>query len=217
LQQKLDKQQQQINNNQQQQQLSQLQQEITNLRQENAKLHQKLQPQSQSPNYPEVPLESAVGYDYTQLRDLLAAGKWKEADEETEKAMLQVAGREEEGWLDVGNIDNFPCEDLRTIDRLWVESSNEKFGFSIQKEIYQNLGGTREFNGEIEIWRKFGDTVGWRKEGSWKNYSELNWGTPMTPNTPPGHLPVVVGGGVRWHGDVERSVLLFSRAEACQL
>src|SRR4028119_1159948 len=43
---------------------------------------------------------SAVGMDYYNLRDLLAAGKWKEADKETARVMLKVAGRENYGGLD---------------------------------------------------------------------------------------------------------------------
>jgi serine/threonine protein kinase len=133
----------------------------------------------------QVELRSAVGYDYTKLRDLLANQKWKEADEETAKAMLKIAGRDD--FLREKDIDNFPCEDLRTIDRLWLKFSNGKFGFSVQKEIYQKLGGTRKF--DREIWRKFGDTVGWRVDDRWKNLRELNWRRPLWFWTPEGHLP----------------------------
>ncbi|MEG4987482.1 serine/threonine-protein kinase [Microcoleus sp. BR0-C5] len=86
---------------------------------------------------------SAVGMDYTNLQNLLAAKKWREADEETARVMLKVAGREKEGGLNTESIDNFPCEDLRTIDQLWVKYSNGRFGFSVQKRIYKSLGGTR--------------------------------------------------------------------------
>ena len=55
----------------------------------------------------EVELLSDVGADYTQLRDLLAAGKWKEADEETGRAILKVARREKEGYLDMLYLRNF--------------------------------------------------------------------------------------------------------------
>ena len=48
-------------------------------------------------SYGDVPLVSAVGVDYTKLHDLLAAKKWKEADLETDKRMLEVAGRESQG------------------------------------------------------------------------------------------------------------------------
>ncbi|MBD0264121.1 MAG: GUN4 domain-containing protein, partial [Tolypothrix sp. Co-bin9] len=69
-------------------------------------------------------LPSEKGVDYTKLRDLLAAGKWKDADEETLVVMLKAAGREEESYLDYESIQNFPCTDLRTIDQLWVKYSN---------------------------------------------------------------------------------------------
>ncbi|MFM7368408.1 MAG: GUN4 domain-containing protein, partial [Sphaerospermopsis kisseleviana] len=96
------------------------------------------------PVSPEIELKSDVRMDYSKLRDLLKAGKWEEADDETLRVMLTVAKREKVGWLDVKNIDNFPCADLRTIDKLWVKYSNGRFGFSVQKRIYQGLGGTRE-------------------------------------------------------------------------
>lgn len=88
----------------------------------------------------EVELKSAKGVDYTKLRDLLKEGKWKEADQETNKVMLQATNRVSEKWIDVKNIDNFPCDDLRTINQLWVHYSKGKFGFSVQKKsIWMNL------------------------------------------------------------------------------
>ncbi|MEH2282341.1 MAG: GUN4 domain-containing protein [Nostoc sp.] len=83
---------------------------------------------------------------YEQLAYYLAAGKWKEADEETDRLMLQVAGREKQGYLDLDDIRQFPCKDLRTIDQLWVQYSNGHFGFSVQKEIYLSVGGMLEGN-----------------------------------------------------------------------
>ncbi|MFM6605899.1 MAG: GUN4 domain-containing protein, partial [Dolichospermum sp.] len=130
-------------------------------------------------------LQSSCGVDYRKLRDLLAAGKWKEADEETLRVMLCVGEREREGWLDINSIDNFPCADLRTIDQLWVKYSDGKFGFSVQKRIYQGLGGTREYN--QEIWWKFGDEVGWTKGGSWLYYDSYTF----DKKAPEGHFPVV--------------------------
>ena len=63
----------------------------------------------------DVPLVSAVGVDYTKLRNLLVAKNWKEADLETGKRMLEVAGRESQGWLFSEDVENFPCQDLGTI------------------------------------------------------------------------------------------------------
>nr|WP_275527962.1 GUN4 domain-containing protein [Geitlerinema sp. PCC 9228] len=90
---------------------------------------------------------------------------------------------------------------------MWLKFSNGKFGFSVQKEIYQQLGGTREF--DPEIWDQFGDTVGWRDDyRGWKKVGELNWRRPLRDNTPGGHLPVPFR-RCSWG--------LFSRAETCKL
>ncbi len=139
--------------------------------------------------------------DYRKLRDYLAQGKWKEADEETVRVMLAVGKREKEGWLDDKSIDNFPCADLRTIDQLWVKYSGGRFGFSVQKRIYQSLGGTRKFNSDI--WEKFADKVGWRKGGNWLYYTDITF----DKKAPEGHLP-----------DIKQSgFCLFSRVETCKL
>ncbi|MFM6267541.1 MAG: GUN4 domain-containing protein, partial [Dolichospermum sp.] len=73
--------------------------------------------------------------------------------------------------------------DLSIIDKLWVKYSDGRFGFSVQKRIYQGLGGTREYN--LERWLKFGDKVGWRKGGSWLYYSDITF----DKKAPEGHLP----------------------------
>ncbi|NEP82753.1 MAG: hypothetical protein F6K39_34175 [Okeania sp. SIO3B3] len=164
----------------------------------------------------DVPLVSAKGVDYTKLRDLLAGGKWKEADEETARVMLKVAGRESERWLRVEDIENFPCEDLGTIDKLWVKYSNGKFGFSVQKQIYQSLGGTKEYNGRV--WKAFRDKVGWRVGIlGWRV-----WRVCWDISTPyEGHLPFLEKRfRDKWRSRLGLGVWsnrLFSRAETCRL
>ena len=126
--------------------------------------------------------------------------------------MLAVAKREKEGWLRAEDIGNFPCEDLRTIDQLWVKYSDGRFGFSVQKRIYQGLGGTREYNSDI--WEKFGDKVGWRKGGKWLYYDDITF----DKKAPGGHLPTtereeflinkISIGAIVW---------FFSRVETCKL
>ena len=154
-----------------------------------------------------VQLKSAMGVDYTQLRDLLAAGKWKEADEETLKVMLNVARREKEGYFNSESIKNFPCDDLRTIDQLWVKYSQGRFGFRVQKKIWLELGG--KVNYETEC--KLGDSVGWRKGGHWlMNDCDLTFNKQALR----GHLPlrVMIRGGLTCGGSS-----LTSRALSCNL
>jgi serine/threonine protein kinase len=173
-------------------------------------------PVIQTPPPPKVAanivLKSARGVNYSKLQQLLAAGNWKEADEETGKVMCQVAGREKEGWLRREDIDNFPCEDLRTINQLWLHYSNGKFGFSVQKEIYESLGGTRHYN--EKVWEKFGDRVGWRKGGSWVLYSDLSFNKDKAPKA---HLPYRFWTGVSWGGSMVQAIDLISRAKTCNL
>jgi serine/threonine protein kinase len=137
-----------------------------------------------------INLISAKGVDYGKLERLLASGKWEEADHETKNKMLEAAGRtESERWFRIKDIDQFPCEDLRTIDQLWVKYSNGLFGFSVQKRIYESLGGSREYN--QKIWEAFGDRVGWRVNNTWLYYQHLKFPTLA----PEGYLPGVLGFG----------------------
>ncbi len=148
------------------------------------------------PAHPETArVVSAVGMDYINLRNLLAAKKWKEADKETARVMLKVAGREKEGWLNTESIEKFRCEDLRTIDELWVKYSNGRFGFSVQKRIYQSLGGTSEY--DEAIFERFGDRVGWIQKNERLYYNDLTF----SEKAPEAHLPVRGRGGL-WCGVV---------------
>ncbi|MFB2771827.1 GUN4 domain-containing protein [Pelatocladus sp. BLCC-F211] len=131
-------------------------------------------------------LSSEKGVDYRRLRNLLVAGKWKEADQETLAVMLKASGREAEGWLNIESINNFPCTDLRTIDQLWVKYSNGRFGFSVQKRIWESVGGN--LDADYETYCKFGDRVGLKVKGNWIDYpGNVNFST----SAPEGHLPLV--------------------------
>ena len=123
---------------------------------------------------------------YSKLADYLWSGEWKKADEETATVMLQVSKKENEnkGYLNRKDIENFPCDDLRIIDELWVYASKGHFGFSVQKNIYQTLDGFG--TSKYKVWNDFGDHVGWRVKGSnWISYGELTFDT----RSPKGHLP----------------------------
>ncbi|HEY9596399.1 MAG TPA: serine/threonine-protein kinase [Cyanophyceae cyanobacterium] len=122
--------------------------------------------------------------DYSKLRDLLAAGKWQEADKETAALMLKASGRE--GWLRVADIEKFPSQDLRTIDQLWRDYSSDRFGLTVQQHIWQSVVETHK--NEWKAWCCFGDRVGWRMKGNWLAHSSLNF----TPNAPEGELPALV-------------------------
>ena len=136
-------------------------------------------------------LKSEKGIDYTKLRDLLAAGNWKEADQETARLMREAAKRKSTDMLSQKDLDNFPCEDLRTINQLWIYYSDGKFGFSVQKEIYESLGGRESGASNYKnVFERLGEIVGWRKGENWVNYSDLfDMSENKENNTKRGHLP----------------------------
>ncbi len=138
---------------------------------------------------------SAVGIDYTHLHDLLEQHQWQAADRETEAILLQVCDRSAAGSLTVEEIQNFPCRDLRTLDRLWVEYSSGRFGLSVQTRIWQQVE---------EDYETFGDRVGWRSPELWLPYSELTFEI----EAPIGHLPSWGRRGRFWP-------FLAERIEAC--
>ncbi|KAM3108618.1 GUN4 domain-containing protein [Phormidesmis sp. 146-33] len=147
-------------------------------------------------------LSSEKGIDYKPLRDMLKAGKWQEADRETLRVMCVAMERQTEGWLREKDVQQFPRQDLRTIDQLWVEYSEGKFGFSVQKQIWQECGKPTTYNGN---WEKFGDLVGWRVKKQWITY--LEDGVTFNTSTPKGHLPwVFFVGFVGWRGLMVRWV-----------
>ncbi|MEH1780097.1 MAG: GUN4 domain-containing protein [Nostoc sp.] len=139
-------------------------------------------------------LSSDKGVDYKRLRDLLKARRWKEADQETLAVMLKVANREKQGWLDTASITIFPCNDLRTIDQLWVKYSNGRYGFSVQKKIWLEVGKNED---------AFYARIAWQITAKWffgGNLSSRSRNLDLT--APEGYLPFgmwwVIGGCRIW-------------------
>jgi len=155
-----------------------------------------------------LPLNSEKEVDYSKLQNLLAQGKWKEADNETADVMLKVGGREKKGWLDTASIQKLSCTDLRTIDNLWVKYSEGRFGFSVQKRIWESVGGTPA---DYESYERFGDRVEWRVNSEWLGHNK----STFTTKAPEGHLPAKT----LYNGGYMRRELpgFFSQVETCKL
>ena len=139
--------------------------------------------------------------DCTKLHDLLAAQKWKEANWETNIIMQKAAKIRwltkffgVFGWgLNSQNLKQISCTDLQTIDQLWQQYSNGKFGFSVQKQIYLDTGNNPlEFT--KETYQKFAEKIGWKLNrnngllGGWLLYCNLIFKS----KAPRGHLPVLI-------------------------
>jgi len=129
---------------------------------------------------------------YRSLQNYLSNGRWKEADDETDKVMLEVANRAEDRCLEIEDIQKFPCEDLRTIDQLWVRFSGGRFGFSMQKQIYVETGNPLDGKYGQESWERFCKKVGWRT-GEYMDDEGVSITTSASrffdTSAPLGHLP----------------------------
>ncbi len=122
---------------------------------------------------------------YFKLAYYLQTGQWKEADEETFEVMYRVMG-----GFSIWGLKNFPCADLRVIDRLWVKYSKGKFGFSVQKQIWIDVGGKLDYGEDYDAakkaYYKLSDQVEWRKDGKWIGSEDLVMESTKAPQA---HLP----------------------------
>lgn len=145
-------------------------------------------------------LISAVGIDYKRLRDLLARKKWKEADQLTWELLCYALGKTPGYYLKQSDIEKLPCEDLWTIDQLWVKFSGGHFGFSVQKAIYEDVEGD---------YASFCDRIGW----SLNNSSFQESACKFDLRAPMGHLP-----SRRWVGGINwwrHASVLATKLEQC--
>jgi predicted NACHT family NTPase len=132
---------------------------------------------------------------YAKLEEYLKTQQWQAADQETYRLMITTVGKEAGQWFASEELLNFPCEELRAIDGLWVSCSNGRFGFSVQKQIYVDCGAELDGNYPGDrIWEDFCDRVGWRMNNQWIGYSEVTFST----QTLSGHLPLFWGLGDGW-------------------
>ncbi|KAL9144415.1 hypothetical protein ABFS82_14G294700 [Erythranthe guttata] len=124
------------------------------------------------------------------LEQHLSTKNYREADDETRRLLIVLAGESAEtrGYVFFSEVQFISEQDLKTIDALWRKYSNEKFGYSVQKKIWKK--SNRDFT-------KFFIKVGWMKllessEVVQYNYrafpGEFMW--EMEEGTPEGHLPL---------------------------
>lgn len=184
---------------------------------------ERIQQQQQPADQPK-PSPDALRGNYALLEAMLKAGRWREADEETARQMIAVMGSRFD-WLTEEDIEKFPCADLCMIDQLWVNYSRSKFGFSVQKEIWQQYGSPTNHNKQ---WEKFGEEVGWRMPWFWGTRWKADHDR-IDSSTPAGHLPVLTRRGRSRHGEYSASLVsclgsygvggklwvIFSRTKTC--
>ena len=157
-------------------------------------------------------MESSVGVSYANLKKYLKQQKWREADHETAKLIREVI-QKVTGFVEVNqdSLNIFPLVDLNTIDTLWKENSDGRFGFSIQKDIYQRCKDRDTF----------GDKVGWRFKTGDGDFDIVTWyGNDNFDYrfTATGHLPSSLWAGEDgwFENRRDRLVMLFARMDSFQ-
>jgi hypothetical protein len=151
-------------------------------------------------------------YRFGRLQELLVAGDWREADRETIQVILSVTGASNLESITPNDVRQFPCNELHVIDRLWTNYSQGKFGFSVQAQLYQSVGGSLETTiaQDYSVIERFGDRVGWRVNGNWQKCDDLDY----TLNAPIGCHPS------RWWNSpfgAKMTNYFFARLITCKL
>lgn len=188
-----------------------------------------------APTAEEDDLSSEKGIDYTRLRDLLKAQDWRAADQETYEVMIRAVGKKKDDGLTSNEIRSFPCIDLQTLNGLWMKHSQEKFGFSSQRAIWESLGSPTFFNDD---WEKMLKTIGWKTKGGFLNKSRFKVYDELTFSkaAPKGHFwaqimrswrnlgfyrdlksgrLIDLGSTSTWDIDVASGI--FSRSKSCEI
>ncbi|MEY2977719.1 MAG: hypothetical protein RLZZ435_1858 [Cyanobacteriota bacterium] len=118
--------------------------------------------------------------EYQDLETLLATEQFEAADRLTIQKMCELAGTaaQQRKWLYFSEVDLVPQQDLQSLDRLWRIYSDDKFGFSVQREIWLGVG---------QSWDKLWPKIGWKNGNIWTRYPQ---GFTWNLSAPKGHLPL---------------------------
>eukprot|EP00268_Persea_americana_P027278 TRINITY_DN266_c1_g1_i1.p1 TRINITY_DN266_c1_g1~~TRINITY_DN266_c1_g1_i1.p1 ORF type:complete len:263 (-),score=74.64 TRINITY_DN266_c1_g1_i1:556-1344(-) len=137
-----------------------------------------------------TPTSTTSTISFDQLQHHLSTQNFRQADEETRRLIIVLAGdaAQKRGYVFFSEVQFISEADLLTIDSLWREHSYGKFGYSVQKRIWEKKA-KRDFT-------KFFMKVGWMKkldtEMEQYNYrafpDEFIW--ELKDDTPEGHLPL---------------------------
>ncbi|CAO2838147.1 unnamed protein product [Amaranthus hypochondriacus] len=128
------------------------------------------------------------------LQQHLASGDFRQADDETRRLLIVLAGEAaiKRGYVYFTEVQFIPKDDLKAIDELWKKFSNGRYGYSVQKKIWVKVN--KDFT-------RFFIKVGWMKKLDTEieqfNYrafpNEFMWEFNMNDeknNPPEGHLPL---------------------------
>lgn len=119
---------------------------------------------------------------YDELQELLIQKNYQAADKLTTELMCAIAGEDaiKRKWVYFTEVSQFPNADILTIDTLWRTYSEDKFGWSQQRNLWLRLG---------KNWERLWPQIKWQtSDGAWTRYpTEFVW---ELDSAPVGHLPL---------------------------
>ncbi|MDY6784354.1 MAG: GUN4 domain-containing protein [Cyanobacteriota bacterium] len=125
--------------------------------------------------YREDKSEENTELNLKELQNCLKNKDWKNANRKTTLLILKATGNSEQYTLKEEDIKGVECQLLEKVDRLWIDKSEEYFGFSIQAHIWKSICEKTL----LEKQKHFGRKVFWYTEKSRNRYK---WITPSELN-----------------------------------
>ncbi|RRT46146.1 hypothetical protein B296_00036114 [Ensete ventricosum] len=123
------------------------------------------------------------------LANYLSTRDFRQADEETRRLLIALGGEaaQKRGYVFFSEVQFIEAADLQAIDRLWRQHSGGRFGYAVQRRLWEKSG--RDFT-------RFFIRVGWmrRLDTEVEQYGyrsfpgEFMW--EFKDDTPEGHLPL---------------------------
>ncbi|XP_074291929.1 tetrapyrrole-binding protein, chloroplastic-like [Silene latifolia] len=147
---------------------------------------------------------SSTAFSLDALERFLAEQNFRQADEETRRLLIVLAGEAaiKRGYVFFSELQFISKEDLKAIDDLWLKFSEGQFGYSVQKKIwskvnkdftrfFMKVGWMKKLDTEIEQfnYRSFPNEFMWELNPSNKNEDD-NSNNESNEVPPEGHLPL---------------------------
>lgn len=100
--------------------------------------------------------------NYNKLQSFLSAENLQQADLETNRLLQTIEDEERNYRRRTNRWDYLAHEAINEIDRLWIQLSGGRFGFTVQTHLYQQCGGTNSLiDSGLVVWKNFCKEVGW--------------------------------------------------------
>ena len=152
-------------------------------------IHQRSEDDKAAPTMEKDVLNSECGMDYVPLANMLLIGDFKGADQFTRDALIKIAGEgaQKRGYVYFTEVKSLPEQDMATIEKLWLKYSKGKFGYTVQRAVWNQVTVAQDFE-------RFCRKIGWNmmengieRKLKWFGKSEFIYDLDKAPV---GHLPL---------------------------